>query len=200
MTDLRSVCVYCGSAVGNHPAYAEAADAFGAALAREDLTLVYGGGSIGLMGRTAKSCLEAGGTVVGVIPQFLVDREVMLRGVTELVVTDDMHTRKKTMYDLSDAFVALPGGIGTLEEMVEMMTWAKLGHHRKPMVLVDLLGFWRPLVRLLEHMHETGFLDLERDFTYLVAETVDEVIPKIRDAVEEERTISARDKATLARM
>jgi len=128
MTNLKRVCVYCGSGHGINPAYEAAASEFGRALAEEGLELVYGGGSVGLMGTLAHSVLSAGGIVTGVIPQFLKDREVMLNDVTELVTTTDMHERKRIMFERADAFVALPGGVGTLEEVVEMMTWAGWPH------------------------------------------------------------------------
>src|SRR5262245_48815214 len=135
MAYLTSICVYCGSADGADPAYAAAAAEFGKLLAQSGIRLVYGGGSVGLMGIVARNVMSAGGEVTGIIPQFLLEREVMLKEVTELVVTPDMHERKRIMFERSDAFVALPGGIGTLEETVEMLTWAQLGRHAKPVAL-----------------------------------------------------------------
>ena len=155
---LESVCVYCGSSPGNDPGYAGAAERLGEALAQAGIRLIYGGGSIGLMGVLARAVLRHGGEVNGIIPGFLKDRELALPDLTDLTVTHDMHSRKRQMFDRADAFVALPGGIGTLEEVVEMMTWVQLGHHRKPIILVNHEGFWDPLIRLLDHMADTGFL------------------------------------------
>jgi uncharacterized protein (TIGR00730 family) len=154
MNKRLSICVYCGSGFGNDPAFRVAAEELGGALGKAGMRLVYGGGAVGLMGVVAKATLEAGGTVLGIIPQFLVDREVMLPEVTELVITADMHERKRLMFEAADAFVALPGGIGTLEELVEQLTWAQLGRHSKPIVLADIGGFWTPLIDLLKHMRD----------------------------------------------
>lgn len=179
MNGLRSVCVYCGSATGSDPAFARAADELGAALAAAGLGLVYGGGSIGLMGRVARAALAAGAYVTGVIPRFLHDREVMLREVSELVVTADMHERKRIMFERSDAFVALPGGIGTLEELVEMMTWSQLGQHDKPIVLANVQDFWAPLNELIRHMSEQGFIRPGWEVAYEVVDEVSEIVPTL---------------------
>ncbi len=182
-TGFRTVCVYCGSGEGRNGAYADAADLLGRLLAEQQIGLVYGGGNLGLMGRTARSVLAHGGHVTGIIPNFLSERERMLRDVNELIVTRDMHERKRKMFDRSDAFVALPGGIGTLEETVEMMTWAQLGQHRKPILLANVAGFWNPLIRLLEHMLEDGFIRPGLEVHYLVVDTVPEILPALRRAV-----------------
>ena len=145
---IRNICVYCGSDVGTNPAYAAAARQLGQSMAKERIGLVYGGGGLGLMGELARAVLAHGGRVTGIIPAFLSVKERMLRDVTELVVVDDMHQRKKLMFDKSDAFVALPGGIGTLEELVEQLTWAQLGRHTKPIVLVNIDGFYAPFLAL----------------------------------------------------
>ncbi|HZP21617.1 MAG TPA: TIGR00730 family Rossman fold protein [Bauldia sp.] len=158
MTELTSICVYCGSNAGNDPVFAEAAEELGLSMARAGVRLVYGGGSVGLMGIVARAVLDNGGNVTGIIPQFLKDREVMLKEVPDLVVTADMHERKRIMFERSDAFLALPGGIGTLEEVVEIMTWAQLGRHAKPILIANLNGFWDPLVGLFRRMTEAGFL------------------------------------------
>jgi len=179
MNGLRRVCVYCGSATGLDPAFARAADEFGAALAAAGLGLVYGGGLIGLMGRVAHAALAAGAHVTGVIPRFLHDREVMMREVTELVVTADMHERKRIMFERSDAFVALPGGIGTLEELVEMMTWSQLGQHDKPIVLANVSNFWAPLNELVRHMTEQGFIRPGWDVSYDVVDDVRDIVPTL---------------------
>lgn len=155
---VRSICVYCGSRTGAHPAYARAAAALGKAIAREGLTLVYGGGSVGLMGVVADSALAAGGRVIGVIPRILMKRELAHRGLTELVQTGSMQERKAKMAELSDAFVALPGGIGTLDELFEMWTWAQLGLHAKPCALINTEGYYDNLVAFLDRAALDGFL------------------------------------------
>lgn len=180
---LKSVCVYCGSSNGRNPAYIEAARQFGTALAAAEVNCVYGGGSIGLMGTVAHSTLQAGGHVTGIIPHFLEKREVMLRDVSDLIVTDDMHERKRLMFERSDAFVALPGGIGTLEEVVEMMTWAQLGQHRKPILLANIDGFWSPLLELMDHMRKEAFIRPETEVPYLVAERIEDILPMLEAAV-----------------
>ena len=188
MANLTSICVYCGSANGADPAYAAAAEEFGALLAGSGIRLIYGGGSVGLMGIVARRVLAEGGQVTGIIPQFLKEREVMLTEVSELIVTPDMHERKRIMFERSDAFVALPGGIGTLEETVEMLTWAQLGRHAKPVALANINGFWNPLRELLSHMESQGFLAktfLGRSgaVPYHLVPTVAEIIPTLREAV-----------------
>jgi uncharacterized protein (TIGR00730 family) len=155
---VRRVCVFCGASSGRVPAYADAARAFGAALAGRGLGLVYGGGRVGLMGAVADGALAAGGEVVGVIPQELVDRELAHSGVTELRVVASLHERKALMAELSDAFVALPGGFGTLDELMEQLTWSQLGLHEKPVALFDVEGYWRPLIALARHATEEGFV------------------------------------------
>jgi hypothetical protein len=155
---VRRVCVFCGASSGRLPAYAGAARAFGAALADRGLGLVYGGGRVGLMGAVADGALAAGGEVIGVIPQELVDRELAHSGVTELRVVASLHERKALMAELSDAFVALPGGFGTLDELMEQLTWLQLGLHDKPVALFDVEGYWRPLIALARHTTEEGFV------------------------------------------
>ena len=140
MSEIRKICVYCGSGDGRDPAFKTAADRFGQIMAENGIGLVYGGGSLGLMGATARSVLRHGGHVTGIIPEFLVERERMLRDVQTLTVTKDMHERKQLMFETADAFVALPGGIGTLEETVEMLTWSQLGQHAKPVALANIEG------------------------------------------------------------
>ncbi|MEO7520843.1 MAG: TIGR00730 family Rossman fold protein [Gemmatimonas sp.] len=157
-TTLNRLCVYCASNDGANSAYLQAARAFGALIATRGITLTYCGGRVGLMGAIADAALAAGGEVVGVMPHGLVQREVAHRGLTKLHVVDSMHDRKAMLADMSDAFVALPGGIGTLEEFFETWTWAQLGVHRKPVGLLDVSGFWQPLVALLDHLEEQGFL------------------------------------------
>jgi hypothetical protein len=182
MPVLRSICVYCGSGHGSDPAFAEAADALGRAMGEAGVSLVYGGGDVGLMGTVARGVLAGGGHVTGIIPDFLKKRERMLDEAQETIVVPDMHTRKQMMFDRADAFVALPGGIGTLEELVEQMTWAQLGRHEKPILLLSTNGFWRPLLNLLAHMREQGFIRPGLELNYLVAERVEEVVPMLRQA------------------
>ena len=153
-----TLCVFCGSSPGIEPRYAEAARAFGALLAGAGSGIVYGGGHVGLMGIVADAALAAGGTVIGVIPQKLVDRELAHQGLSELHVVATMHERKALMASLSDGFVALPGGIGTLEEFFEVWTWAQLGYHDKPLGILDVAGFFSPLVAFLRHASELGFI------------------------------------------
>jgi uncharacterized protein (TIGR00730 family) len=176
---IRNICVYCGSNVGADPAYAAAARSLGESMAGQGIGLVYGGGGLGLMGELARAVLAHGGRVTGIIPAFLSEKERMLRDVSELVVVDDMHQRKKLMFDKSDAFVALPGGIGTLEELVEQLTWAQLGRHTKPIVLVNIEAFWDPFLALLRHMHEVGFIRADMDVRFITVTSAEQVVPAI---------------------
>ena len=182
MTKIKTVCVYCGSGPGTNPRFVEAAKAFGKSLAENGIRLVYGGGSIGLMGAVATSTLEHGGSVTGIIPDFLTARENALTRVQEMVVTPDMHERKRLMFERSDAFVALPGGIGTLEELVEQLTWKQLGRHTKPVLLANIDGFWEPLLALLAHMRATEFIRPSLSVDILKAERVEDILPRLRAA------------------
>ncbi|POF28842.1 LOG family protein [Roseibium marinum] len=177
---LKSVCVYCGSSFGSDSSHEAAAIWLGQLIAEAGLRLVYGGGSVGLMGTVANSALEAGGAVTGIIPHFLEKREVMLESLDDLIVTKDMHERKHLMFQKSDAFIALPGGIGTLEEAVEMMTWAQLGQHRKPVALANINGFWSPLLELFDHMRAQGYIRPETEVPYLVANRIEDILPMLR--------------------
>jgi len=162
MPQPTALCVYCGSQSGRDPLYRETAHAFGVELARRGITLVYGGGKVGLMGTVANAVLAAGGKAIGVIPRQLVEREVAHQGLTELVVVDTMHQRKTRMYELSDAFVALPGGFGTMDEMFEMLTWAQLGLHRYPCAFVETRGYYQHLRRMMDQMVTEGFVTQTR--------------------------------------
>jgi uncharacterized protein (TIGR00730 family) len=155
---VRRVCVFCGASSGRLPDYADAARVFGAAAAARGLGIVYGGGRVGLMGAVADAALGAGGEVIGVIPQELVDRELAHGGLTELHVVGSLHERKALMAELSDAFVALPGGFGTLDELLEQLTWSQLGLHAKPVGLFEVQEYWRPLIALARHATEEGFV------------------------------------------
>jgi uncharacterized protein (TIGR00730 family) len=182
MSTIRTVCVYCGSGPGTDNAFMEAARRFGEIMAKERVGLVYGGGSRGLMGAVANSVIDHGGRVTGVIPEFLQDREHTLKRAQEVIVTPDMHVRKQTMFDRADAFVALPGGIGTLEELVEQLTWAQLGRHKKPILILNIKKFWDPLSALLDHMRRLDFIRLELAVTLLSADRPEDVLPKLRAA------------------
>jgi uncharacterized protein (TIGR00730 family) len=180
MSAIRSICVYCGSGIWADPVFAENAAALGRAMAEQGIRLVYGGGNVGLMGTVAQAALDHGGYVTGIIPEFLKSREKLLDDVQETIVVPDMHTRKWLMFEKADAFVALPGGIGTLEELVEQMTWAQLGRHTKPILMLSTKGFWKPLLTLFAHMRDQGFIRQGLELNYLVAERVEEVIPMLK--------------------
>lgn len=173
---VRSVCVFCGASIGSNPAYRKAAVALGEAIARRGLTLVYGGGAVGLMGTVADAAMAAGGEVVGIIPQSLVDAEVGHNGLSRLEVVDGMHARKARMAELSDAFIALPGGLGTLEELFEVWTWGQLGYHAKPLGLLDVNGFYTKLGGFLDHIVEEGFVRPQHRAMLLLGEQADALL------------------------
>ncbi len=173
---MRRICVFCGSNPGRLPAYREAATALGRMLARRGIGLVYGGASVGLMGAAADAALAAGGEAIGVIPRALMDRELGHPGLTELRVVGSMHARKAMMAELSDGFVALPGGAGTLEEIFEIWTWAQLGDHEKPCGLLNVAGFYDRLIGFLDHAAGEGFMRAEHRAMLLAAETGDELL------------------------
>ena len=181
---IRKICVYCGSGPGTDPAFVEAARAFGAVMAKNGIGLVYGGGNVGMMGELAQAVLAHGGEVTGIIPDFLVAREHAIKGAHGLIVTRDMHERKRKMFELADAFVALPGGVGTLEEIVEQMTWAQLGRHKKPILLANIAGFWQPLCALLDHMKSLEFIRGDLNFDLLVADKVADILPMLQQAAQ----------------
>jgi uncharacterized protein (TIGR00730 family) len=178
MSQIKRVCVYCGSNQGHDPRFAAAARRFGEILAASRVGLVFGCGSIGLMGTVARAVHDHGGEVVGIIPEFLKSQERLFADADEVVITRDMHERKRLMFERADAFVALPGGVGTLEEVVEQLTWAQLGRHRKPILIANIAGFWDPLVVMLEHLLTLGFLNGRR-LDYLVAKEVEEILPAL---------------------
>lgn len=182
MTKIKSICVYCGAATGADAVYLDTAIALGRLLATEGIRLVYGGGGVGLMGATARACAEAGGRVTGIIPDFLIGKEQAFDHAHELIVTKDMHERKRLMFERADAFIALPGGIGTLEELVEQLTWQQLGRHSKPILLANIDGFWEPLMDLLAHMRATAFIRPTLSVDVLMAERVEDILPKLRAA------------------
>ncbi|MDF4024306.1 TIGR00730 family Rossman fold protein [Luteibacter sp. PPL201] len=162
MRNIQTLCVYCGSSSGVRAEYTDAAKAFGMRLAQDGITLVYGGGKVGLMGTVADAVLAAGGRVIGVIPRQLVEKEVAHTGLSQLQVVETMHERKTRMYELADAFVALPGGFGTMDEMFEMLTWAQLGLHAYPCAYLDVLGFYKGLSASMDHMVAEGFVKREQ--------------------------------------
>lgn len=182
MKPIQNICVYCGSSLGADPRFAEAADALGAAMAAAGIGLVFGGGEDGLMGRLAHAVIDNGGRVTGIIPTFLIKREHALKEAQELIVVEDMHQRKQLMFDRADAFIALPGGVGTLEELVEQLTWVQLARHVKPVLIADIGGFWRPLLSLIAHMHNLGFIREGFDLNYLVAEKIEDALPMLETA------------------
>ena len=180
---MNRLAVYCGSSPGVDPAFADAARALGLEMARRGIGLVYGGGRLGLMGIGADAVLDAGGEAYGVIPQALIDLEVAHTGLTELHIVTTMHERKAKMTDLTDAFVALPGGIGTLDELFEAWSWNALGYHAKPFALLNVGGFWDHLIGLADHVMASGFMSPARRAQLLVAEDVGEVIDKLDAAI-----------------
>jgi len=180
---IRSVCIYCGSSPGKNAAFVEQATNLGAALAGHDIRTVYGGGDRGLMGAVARGALASGGQVLGIIPEFLQQKEQAggtdtLPGV-DMHVVRDMHTRKQKMFEEADAFIALPGGIGTLEELIEIMTWAQLGRHNKPIALLNVNNFWSPLIDLLEHMNDQGFIHAPQRAELLLASNVPDLLAQL---------------------
>jgi len=182
MNTIRSVCVYCGSSPGRDEIYAKAGHLLGRSIARAGLRLVYGGGTKGSIGAGAEGALKAGGKVTGIIPRFLINKEATetaLDRLDELLITDNMHERKHRMFEKSDAFVALPGGIGTVEEIVEIMTWGQLGHHRKPIVFGNINGFWDPMLSLLDHMAAEGFIHTAKRVQPLVINDPEAIVAAI---------------------
>jgi len=186
MTTISSLCVYCGSRMPTDPAHRDAARALGLDLGRNNIQLVYGGGHVGLMGITADATLEAGGQVIGIIPAHLHDIEVSHEKLTELHVVDSMHIRKEKMFQMSDAFAVLPGGLGTLDETFEMITWRQLGLHDKPILLVNYKNYWQPFLTLLEHMVKEGFVQPEAWDYFQVVERLEDIIPTLQRAPDAE--------------
>ena len=179
MANIRSLCVYCGSSDRGSPAHHEAAKLLGQAMARAGIRLVYGGGRIGMMGRIADAVLQSGGEVVGIIPKFLEQVEVGHSGVTQLIVTENMHDRKQKMAEFSDAFLIMPGGLGTLDETFEILTWKQLGLHEKPVIVADIDGYWRHLVDLIDHMIAESYAKPENRALFQVIGSIDELLPAL---------------------
>lgn len=182
MNNVKRLAVYCGSAPGSDPMFADATRATASAMVERGVDLVYGGGRLGLMGLVADSVLELGGKVYGVIPSALVDLEVAHTGVTELFHVENMHERKAKMTDLADAFIALPGGIGTLDELFEAWSWNALGYHAKPFCLLNVGGFWDGMIAFVDHATESGFLSASRRRQLLVATTPEEALNLLDEA------------------
>ena len=179
MHPVRSICVYCGSQPGNDQTFVNAAETVGKSLGKAQVRLIYGGGTTGIMGAVSRAALENGGQVTGIIPKFLTEHERAPkehRPGQETIVTENMHERKRNMFELSDAFLALPGGIGTLEEVIEIMTWAQLGQHSKPVGFLNVKGFWDPLLDLFAHMKESGFIHTHNRVQPVIIEDPEEVL------------------------
>jgi hypothetical protein len=177
---MKSICVYCGSSAGTNPAFVQAARATGHALATQGIALIYGGGRAGLMGEVADAALTAGGQVIGVIPQRLVEKEAAHRALTELHVVPDMHTRKAMMAKLAEGFIALPGGVGTFEELFETFTWLQLGYHKLPVAVLDVAGYYAPLQALMKSAVENGFVGASNASQLLVDSNIDVLLDRMR--------------------
>jgi uncharacterized protein (TIGR00730 family) len=182
VTRVKRVCVYCGSLNGAAPAYRAAAEKLGTLLAKAGIGLVYGGGSIGLMGTLADAALKAGGEVTGIIPGYLNKREIGLKRATKLIVVGSMHERKQKMFELADAFAVLPGGLGTIEEAMEMITWRQLELHDKPIFLIDVAGYWAPLVAVFEHAIAQGFAREDARALFRLLPLVEDLLPALAEA------------------
>lgn len=179
---IRSVCVYCGSQLGASPEFRDAANTLGKSIAEHHIRLVYGGGTQGIMGAVADSALKAGGHVTGIIPEFLLGAEGdvdRIAHLSESIITKNMHERKHAMFEHADAFITLPGGIGTLEELTEIMTWAQLGRHNKPIVIANIDGFWDPLMELITHMVKQGFIHTQHLVKPIVIDKAEDIIPRL---------------------
>ncbi|HER26662.1 MAG TPA: TIGR00730 family Rossman fold protein [Rhodospirillales bacterium] len=182
MTEISSVCVFCGSRAGNDLDHGIAARALGQEIAKRKVRLIYGGGDIGLMSMVARGALEAGGLATGIIPRFIMEFEVGNPGLTELIVVESMHERKRTMFDMSDGFVVLPGGLGTLDEFIEILTWKQLQQHSKPVVLLNINNYWQPMLELIAAVAEGGFGHHGIADLFSVVDAVDAVFPALASA------------------
>jgi uncharacterized protein (TIGR00730 family) len=203
MNKIRAVCVYCGSSPGNDAAYVEAGERLGSALAAAGVRLIYGGGTTGVMGAVAHGALSAGGEIGAIIPRFLINRETTKAALTQfndVTITETMHERKHKMFERSDAFVALPGGIGTVEEIVEIMTWGQLGQHRKPVVFANINGFWDPMLGMLDHLRRAGFIHSGHLMQPIVVDRVEAIIPAIVAAAEEIDTYGNESPSVIDKM
>ena len=194
MAKVSSVCVFCGSSFGHDRRHRDGAVRLGQALAEHGLTLIYGGGGIGLMGALAQASLAAGGEVIGILPSFLARQEKGLKALTRLEIVDSMHVRKERMFALADAFLVLPGGLGTLDETFEVLTWKQLGLHDKPIVLVDLGGYWRPLRALIAHLMEQGFAPARAGQFLHVVPSIEEALASLDKLARAEPTPAADER------
>ena len=185
MKRIQSLCVYCGSSINVDDDFKEAAKRMGKTLADNNIRLVYGGGKAGLMGIIADSVMENGGEVTGIIPTHISDREIQHKALTELHIVDSMHTRKQMMVDNSDAFLVLPGGIGTLDETCEIMTWRQLGIHDKPIIIANLKNYWTPFLSMIDNIIDQGFMRPDDKKVMSVVDTLDEVLPALEKAPQE---------------
>jgi uncharacterized protein (TIGR00730 family) len=201
MSEIQSVCVYCGSSPGRSDTYVSAGETLGRCLAEAGLRLVYGGGTRGIMGAVARGVAASGGQIIGIIPRFLIRKEAGDDApdiIDELIVTEDMHSRKHAMFEKSDAFVALPGGIGTAEEIIEILTWGQLGRHRKPIAFANIGGFWDPMLTMMDHMKAEGFIHSAHLVRPLVIDRIDDVVPMILEAAR--ASANGGDPAVIERM
>ncbi len=185
MSDIQSLCVYCGSSINVDDDFKDAAHNMGVILAKAGIRLVYGGGKAGLMGIIADSVMDNGGEVIGIIPTHISDREIQHTGLTKLHIVDTMHERKQMMMDYSDAFLVLPGGIGTLEETCEVMTWRQLGIHDKPIIIANLKDYWTPFFSLIDFIIDQGFMRTDDKKIAMVTDTIDDVLEKLKAAPKE---------------
>ena len=192
MATIISLCVYCGSSDRGPQAHHDAALRLGRIMAKAGIRLVYGGGRIGMMGRVADAVMESGGEAIGIIPQFLEQVEIGHSGVSQLIVTDNMHDRKQKMAELSDAFLIMPGGLGTLEEAFEILTWKQLGLHQKPIIIANIGGYWRHLTQLIDHMIATSYARPEHRALFQVIDSVDELLPTLAAMPEYDRGVEAK--------
>ncbi|EMY4797615.1 TIGR00730 family Rossman fold protein [Bacillus cereus group sp. BceL296] len=178
---MNSICVFCGSNFGESEEYKNTAEKLGEFLGKKNTTLIYGGGKVGLMGSVANSALQAGGNVVGIIPEFLRDKEIAHQGLTDLIVVDSMHSRKQKMSELADGFIVLPGGYGTYEEMFEVLSWGQIGIHKKPVGLINVDGFFDPLLKMLQHTVDKGFARPENLNLILSSTNIEELFAQMKD-------------------
>lgn len=192
MANIRSLCVYCGSSDRGPQAHHDAALRLGRIMAKARIRLVYGGGRIGMMGRVADAVMESGGEAIGIIPQFLEQVEIGHSGVSQLIVTDNMHDRKQKMAELSDAFLIMPGGLGTLEEAFEILTWKQLGLHEKPIIIADIGGYWRHLTELIDHMIAESYARPEHRALFQVIDGIDELLPTLEAMPAYDRGVEAK--------
>ncbi|MFK8036467.1 MAG: TIGR00730 family Rossman fold protein [Hyphomicrobiales bacterium] len=190
MATISSICVYCGAGSGTDPDHINAATALGSLIAEQGIRLIYGGGTMGMMGAVSDAVVDNGGKVTGIIPKFLLDMEGSseeLKRLDEVILTEDMHARKRTMFERADAFIALPGGVGTLEELVEQLTWVQLGRHKKPVLLANINSFWQPLIELISHMKDEAYIRKGFEVEFLNSANVEEMIPMLQKAANQAR-------------